>query len=614
MRPDLDVSPRRNVILPGMREGEAPDSRVWSARLDLHTGLHVAVRAWNAVSPLGLAQTARLRGLLAASAARDLAEAVWIARDPRPHPLSRLVLECVDSAAWAAIEPQETRSYTAALLPGVALALEGGYRRSWWWSATVPVATSVAAGAARRAVRKSVEPSEIVWQALGSLGGQALRWYERRTVEDALREQRRMFEPEILAAELDAEAALLLRDTVADDLQGIVHRASLLHRPTGDPLEEYRVAQRLKSRHAKNVRQSAASYAVTAMRLLETSRNAVTPSVREWLDVSFETERDRLRVLSPTEAQWLTDTVLQVAPRGSVVIGFEDPHRRQGRRGIRRPDLIVRINGQDHASPSRTLQFGLLPVGWFGSALMGLTASLKNQVEIPLPVTGAVAALGFAAAGIAARDPSDRGADRSTRVAAAMPLLMGTVGTALMRQHHRDGVSRFNATSISAFLMAALYTWPRLRRSTRTTVVASAAASVAASWFLAKEPRSGRSFLSEVIWPAAAISVAHRTQKAVGREAERQAELLAAELRAAQVTAATQAVRTMVDELHEHYRRCRMTLERARAEVGETSRETATAREAMAAGSNTIALIARLARELDDIAPRLARLRQDIGA
>jgi hypothetical protein len=531
-----------------------PPSHVWRSRVALHLGTHVATRLWTVLSPMGVAQRHRLRALAAVCLAMDVAEARWLTRSEAPAAVPRTALAALDSAVWAAVEDADTSAYTAAMLPGVSLAVEAGYRGGPA-AVLVPLVTWSAATAARLVVGKSAQPTELAWQALGVLGGVLLRAYERQQVRAGLDLEDRRHQATLAALAREAEADVYDRSPVADTL----HSASnVLVRllPPDAPAE----LADLRREQAVKAQRTGLPAVPTARYLYEVLQEACLWEVRRTADVGEwslveAVPQSRLHLLTAAQAQWLLAWLRDNRQRGrSTVTVPGQPLAVRAHSG-----LLVQVGDRSVLVPvdaTTTLVLDVVPVGLALGALMTATMALENQADIPAAVCFPAAAVGLLAARRAHRalllgDAS--GTSRAVVVSTLMPLMMSSVGQHTMRRTHNAGVSRFASSAIAGYWLSVGYAWRDLSPSARGTATVGSVVSIATSWVLAAHPRSVRHLLAELTWPLTNAVVASRLRVAVDAEAEEQVRLLRArheierasavvEVRAAGIQALAQAL------------------------------------------------------------------------
>lgn len=504
-------------------------SQVWAARHALTLGTHLSVRAWTATSPMGAARTPLLRCLAVAFAAVDVLEARWLRGHAKPAFGPRAVLAAVDAATWAAAEDERSEAYTAAMLPGVGLAVESGYRGGAPVVA-VPVAVWAGAAAGRLLARKPVYGSELLWQALAVAAGRALRVYEQRRVQASRRQEDQRHEADVNATALEAEAEIYDRSPAADALHGAAVRlVPYLPRDCADELRDSRIDQAVKARRTNAAAEPTARYLKDV--LVEACLREVerTPDVRAWRLPKPASTADGMYVLTAAQGEWLLNWLSDVGACGELAVRVP----RQSPASRAREGLRLEVGDQTVVvpvdRPSR-LRLDLVPVGMAVGGAMALTGVIPNQARIPGSVCASAAAVSAGSAVLAHRAAGEQDAGKLSAAVllnAASPLLLCTIGQRRMRRTHVNGVSRYSGTtSLAAFWLCASHSWRDLTGLARTGAVGASLLGLGASYVLAVPPRNGRHFLAELVWPVAHIAVTLRLKQAVAREVEVQAQHL----------------------------------------------------------------------------------------
>lgn len=228
---------------------------ILEARSTLHVSYRLAVRTVQLVSVAGAASvgTGMWRGSLPAFALADVLTWLILRRSRRFFLGWRVLVDAVDISFWSLSPRPVSHFYDTAVVIGVPLAVEAGFRMGGF-ALVVPLVEASVVGPVRALAGRSAHPFTFAWLLLGIGLGIALFSYCRRLYLEAESERGRQRAADARRAFLAGQNAVAMgASSVVDSIEGLV---PILGRPeTGSAL--WHLADGWKARLGASTAQSA---------------------------------------------------------------------------------------------------------------------------------------------------------------------------------------------------------------------------------------------------------------------------------------------------------------------------------------------------------------------
>jgi hypothetical protein len=538
---------------------------VLASRSRFHLVYRLMVRLNQVADPAGGARTRRWRRLLAASAAADVALAVWLRLSTKPNLGPRLALDAVDTATWS-LAPYPEGYWDYAVLPDVPLCVEVGLGLRWR-GMILPAVSAAVTTAVRTARRQPVQLAPFTWQVLAVAGGAGFHQYNQRVRADALRTAERMLAAREAGATLAGQNAVAMgADTVIDQVQSI---APLFGRPMpGSAL--YQLVDGWKTALAEATQRSAA-YLGTVLIAWQRGHNT-HPDLSRRVDFAV-TEGHGTVLLTGPQARALQEALDRLDLRGELPVRVRDDHlerRTPGRRiDVVIGDRLVAVPPDTEVAP-RSPDFG--PIGLLLGAVMYARMAMPTAERVPLRVVAPLMASTIAAAGVAEHRLRRRGSAAQGEIQ-LVGLAISAMATALATRTARlpfkpSGGQNFPFYSTLSVPMV-VYAFqhqdlsPRMRR----IIPIGFAAIAATGWVLAPRPRQFGQCLLALTWPLAGLISGLRVSIASREDARRLADTLHATEQAAVDAAYARGTTSVIRLARAAYTDARDQLEAYRAKL-----------------------------------------------
>ena len=463
----------------------------------LHLGQHLGSRCWQALSPLGSANTGRRRLVAAACAAVDVGTSRWIV-GRRRHLAAQITIDLVDQALWSALANDEPESSRCAMIPGASLSSELGAR--WQWrSVAVPAAHALVAAVVRKRRGHRLRIGQVGWQLWGVFGAIGLsrlgQWRRRRARLRHLDD----LAPALVAAEI---AGMNDVGAVADNLLDTAQRATILIELslgargafTG-ALDAGAIKQEMAAptRHVGGY----LGDVVTGWQRVRNASADLRLAVR--FDISPEAA---LRVVTPGQVDQINAFLDRVAPRGRVDVHVDE--------GADADHLVVGPHRMilDGVIDVPSLFFDPMPIALVMNAawIAATTGAARDHVRWTHVGAPVAIALGQAvrSARTLGRPEADR-ANRSQSVLAsgiALGLAAATSARGARSLYTDTGIQRYPFTqALQGYLMVLRIAERDLRPNARIAAWSWAAAALGVGLLASPRPRSPRHLAAELVWP-----------------------------------------------------------------------------------------------------------------
>jgi hypothetical protein len=221
------------------------------SRSTLHLSYRLAVRyvQWTAIAGAAGPGSGVWRAALPLFVVLDLVTWQILRHNTRFGLRWRLALDCADVAFWSLSPLPPSRTYDNAVLIGIPLSIEAGFRMGTP-AVVVPLAVAAVVGPVRMLAGAPAHPLTALWLVLGMGLGMALFSYCRRLDAHAEAERRRRRSADARWAFLVGQNAVAMgADSVVDVIEGLV---PVLGRP-GRGSALWRLADGWKARLAADV-------------------------------------------------------------------------------------------------------------------------------------------------------------------------------------------------------------------------------------------------------------------------------------------------------------------------------------------------------------------------
>ena len=499
------------------------------SRATLHLSYRLAVRfvQWTAVSGAASPGTGLWRAALPAFVVLDLVTWHLLRRNQRFGLGWRLVLDCADMAFWSLSPLPPSQYYDNAVLIGIPLSLEAGFRMGIR-AMVFPVAVAAVVGSVRVLDGRSAHPFTALWLVLGVGVGMAVFSYCRRLDEHAEAERRRRRAADTRWAFLVGQNAVAMgADSVVDAIEGLV---PVLGRP-GEGSALGRLADGWKTRLAADTAAQAA-YLQVVLLGWESAYNR-HPDLSARVEIHLG-EGTGTTILTGRQVAWLHAALDRCHLRGAVRVTLP------GEGQVDRPPgaaLDLDVGGQrlrvpaDRAAAVRPVDAG--PVGFALIVAQLLAVVLPGRGRVPIAGAGA----GIAACGIAAwwshrrlleLGPLARPA--ILRAAVATALAVTVLTSALVTEPvNADGDTSYIALGLMLLaFIGGLYT-EGLRRQLAVMVGAAAVLIAVLILVLTPGPANTRSFLCAMAYSLCVYPMCRHIGRSLTRATEHHLEETMAE-------------------------------------------------------------------------------------
>lgn len=501
--------------------GHRPLAVFLSHRSRFHLVFRLTVRAHQVLrarSIAGPATRAWAERAAAVSGAVDIVTAWWLHRSRRFALPARLALDATDITLWSLRTPDP---YEAAVLPGVPLALEAGFR-SGAAGLVVPAFDALVTVLVRRRRNRPPDLAAFKWQLMAVGGGAGLAWYQRRRSQEARvrREQER--EAKCHQARLSGQHSVAMgADSVVDLL---ARTTPLLQGSLPDTVTANTLASWKASLGAEVI--GGTSYLDSVVRLWVRRHNQGADLARD-VDITLA-EGAGTTLITVGQAQVLSDLLDGRDLRGPVSLDVvDDPWGRV-------PGAALRLRvGDDEvelaADPHPPLHvFDPCPMILTVSPLWFVFQLFGNSERAPVWAVAPSVLGSWATAAWAHRQIDRHGRVSHPQVVFAT-LSLGAVNTVLVTLNMRrpfsvDGLQRFpggNSLHATAILIA-LYD-DELSRLQRAVLAAGVVGILGMGLALLPGPVRWRDCFSQLLWPVAAVVSAIGVDQSLRDDAEAEA-------------------------------------------------------------------------------------------
>ena len=490
-------------------------------RSTLHLSYRLVVRVvqWTTVPGAAGPGTGLWRAALPAFILLDVV--IWLAlrRDHRFGFRWRLALDCADVAFWSLSPHPASRAYDNAVLIGIPLAIEAGFRRGAP-GLVVPVAVAAVAGSARVLAGDPANAFTALWLVIGVGLGMALFSYCRGLDEQAEAERRRRRSADARWAFLVGQNAVAMgADSVVDVIEGLV---PVLGRP-GRGSALWRLADGWKARLAADT-SSQAAYLQVAMLGWESVHNR-HPDLASRVEVHLG-EGSGTTILSGRQVAWLHAALDKLPLRGPVAVAVIG-----GNAGGRLPGsaLALDVGGQrlrvppDPTATIRPVDTGPVTYGLIGAQLTAVV--FPGRGEVPVGAAGAAIVVCALAAWWSHRQlvrgrPDARGAILRAAILAALAVTLLTCPF-VTESVTADGETSYIGLGLMLLaFMGGMYS-EGLRRSWAVLVGAAAAATGVLMLVLTPSPLNWRSFVAAIAYSAVPYPTCRHISRSLARATER---------------------------------------------------------------------------------------------
>lgn len=493
-----------------------------SHRSRFHLVFRLTVRAHQVLrarSIAGSATRAWVHRAAAVSGVADVVTAAWLHRSRRFALPARLALDATDITLWSLRTPDP---YEAAVLSGVPLALEAGFRLGAG-GLIVPAVDALVAVFVRRRRSRPPDPAAFKWQLMAVGGGAGLAWYQRRRRQEerVRREQER--EAKCHQARLSGQHSVAMgADSVVDLL---ARTTPLLQGSLPDTVTANTLASWKASLGAEVI--GGTSYLDSVLRLWVRRHNTRADLTRD-VDVALA-EDAGTTLVTVGQAQVLSNLLDGRDLRGSVSVDVVDGP------GGRVPGtaLRLRVGGAELELPPDPHP----PLNVFDPCPMILTVSplwfvfqlFGNSERAPVWAV-APSVLGSWATAAWAHRQIDRHGRLSHPQVVFAALSLGAVNTVLVTLNMRrpfsvDGLQRYpggNSLHATAILIA-LY-GDELSTIERRIVLGGLLGILGIGLVLLPGPIRPRDCFSQLLWPVAAVASAIGVDRSLRDDAVAEAD------------------------------------------------------------------------------------------
>jgi hypothetical protein len=502
----------------GGRAGSTYFARaIVDGRSTLHLSYRLVVRfvQWTTIPGAAGPGAGMWRGALPAFVVLDLVT-WWILRRNDRFGLGwRLVLDCADVAFWSLSPLPPSRTYDNAVLIGIPLSIESGFRMGVP-ALVVPMAVAAVVGPVRVLAGEPPHPFTALWLVLGVGLGMALFSYCRRLDEHAEAERRRRQAADTRWAFLVGQNAVAMgADSVVDVIEGLV---PVLGRP-GHGSALWRLADGWKARLAADTAAQAA-YLQVVLLGWESAHNR-HPDLSSRVELHLG-EGTGTTILSGRQVASLHAALDRLALRGTVtvaLVGDEGGGRRPG------ASLDLDVGGRrlrvppDRAATIRPVDTGPVTYGLIAAQLLGILAPGRGQVPVGAVAAAIVVCLGAAwwSHGQLVRGrPDARGAILRAAVVAALAVTVLTCPL-IKEPITPDGDTTYIGLGLMLLaFMGGMYS-DGLRRSLAVVVGLAAAATGVMMLVLTPGPVNVRSFLAGFVYSVVPYPTCRHISRSLAR-------------------------------------------------------------------------------------------------
>jgi hypothetical protein len=364
--------------------GRAASTYFARAIVDSRSTIHITYRLvvrlvqWTAVSGAAGPGAGLWRAALPAFVVIDLVTWQVLRRDERFGLGWRLALDCADIAFWSLSPVPASRTYDNAMLIGIPLSIESGFRMGTR-AVVVPAVVMVVVGTVRVVADEPAHPFTALWLVLGLGLGMAVFSYCRRLDEQAEAERRQRRAADARWAYLVGQNEVAMgADSVVDVIEGLV---PVLGRP-GEGSALWRLADGWKARVAADTA-ALAAYLQVALLGWESAHNR-HPDLSSRVEVHLG-EGIGTTILTGRQVAWLHAGLDHQRLRGQVHVALAG-----GPAVDRMPGaaLDLDIDGQrlrippDRAAAIRPVDAGPVVYALIAAQLLATIAPGRGQVPL----------------------------------------------------------------------------------------------------------------------------------------------------------------------------------------------------------------------------------------
>ena len=521
------------------------------AIVDSRTTIHLCYRLvirlvqWTAVSGAASPGTGIWRASLPAFVVFDLVTWQVLRRSDRFGLGWRLALDCADIAFWSLSPLPTSQNYDNAVLIGIPLAIEAGFRMGIG-SMIVPVTVAAVVTPIRILDGRSAHPFTALWLVVGLGAGMAVFSYCRRLDEHAEAERARRRTADARWAYLVGQNAVAMgADSVVDVIEGLV---PVLGRP-GEGSALWRLADGWKTRLAADTATQAA-YLQVVLLGWESAYNR-HPDLAARVELHLG-EGTGTTILTGRQVAWLHAALDRCQLRGTIRVTLA------GEGAVDRPPgagLDLEVGGRrlrvpaDRAAAVRPVDTGPVTYALIAAQLLAVVLPGRGTV----PVVGAGS--GIAVCGIAAwwshrlllrRGPLARPAILRGAVVAALAVTFLTAPL-VTEPVNADGDTSY--IGLGLMLLAFIGGMYRDGLERRLVVMVGLAAVLVAGlvFVLTPGPTNDRSLLCAVAYSVAIYPTCRHISRSLARATDRHIEATVEEDEQARAAAFVRGQESVVD-------------------------------------------------------------------
>jgi hypothetical protein len=454
-------------------------------------------------------------GLLG-SALGDIGLAGLLRKTDRPLLVPRILADGLDAALWSQIPSENVE---LAVLPGVPLAIESGYRYGLG-GLVAPLSAAALTSMVQVLRKKPVTLAPFRWQVLATAFGIAAAMLETRYRDEVLSRAHREGQARTYRAWLVGQNDVAMgADSVVDDLCRI---SPLL----GDEVAEGAIGPLVrawKQSLATNT-ETGSVYLGNALAQWQRRHNDFQPdlSADVWFDLApgYGTH-----VLTVRQAEWLAETCDHLALKGKVPVSAETPaqgHRPGTHLLLTFGSTRVEVPADDEQD-IRALDLGAigLAVGayWVFDSTTSKNAQCARWAVWPISAVSAFAAA-WAQRQVVTRGDASHGTILA--VTCATSIAQAVASSLTIRQpvgaQGRQRLPFMTGLTVVG-IMLPLY-WRDLDRDQRCGVISALVATLGLGTWLYPERIVGEDFARELLWIAAASSSTARLRGSLDQGAK----------------------------------------------------------------------------------------------
>jgi len=446
----------------------------------------------------------------------DIGLARVLRKSDKPFLGPRLIADSLDSAIWSQIPTDDVE---LAVLPGVPLAFEAGYRYGVGGMVT-PVTAAAATFLLQRVRKKRVTLAPFRWQLLASSAGIATAMLETRHRDEVLGEADTEEEARTYRAWLAGQNDVAMgADSVVDDLCRI---SPLL----GDEVTDNAIGPMVRAwkQALATKTETGAVYLGNVLAQWQRRHNDFQHDLSHdvWFDI---VPGDGIHILTAKQAQWLAAACDRLTLRGQVSVSV-DASKQGNRPGrpldVRLAQMRVEVPPDDDQGVT-PLDLGSLGLAAFAYWVFESTTSRNAQCA--RWVGWPIAAANLYGAAWAQRQVRRGGAQSHGAIltfACATSIAQAVASSLTIRQPENvQGKQRLPfLTGLNVVgMMLPLY-WRDLDRNQRTTVISGLAATVGLGMWLYPERISKGDLARELLWAVAASWATARLRRSFEESAD----------------------------------------------------------------------------------------------